>query len=77
MVGYDKPNKNIFRYALRKLDVANDDCIMIGDSYAADIAGALRYGLKAILVRKDNERQYPWYTKRLDGIVEIVQSKSW
>lgn len=36
---------------------------MIGDSDDADIAGALRAGIKVILVRKPNEKNYSFYCK--------------
>lgn len=34
---------------------------MIGDSYHADIAGALRADIQAILVRKPNDKNYKLY----------------
>ena len=44
---------------------------MVGDSYETDIAGALRSGLNAILVRKNNEKDYPLYTKELINVVSL------
>ena len=49
-----KPAASIFRVACEALDEAADTTIMVGDSYAADIAGAVNAGLLAtVWVRPD------------------------
>jgi putative hydrolase of the HAD superfamily len=45
-----KPEKEIFEYALKKIDGNAADCIMIGDSPTADIQGALNVGIDTIFV---------------------------
>ena len=47
-VGVKKPNPYIFEYSLNDSKSKKTDSIMIGDSYEADIKGALDYGLEAI-----------------------------
>lgn len=54
-VGFEKPNPKIFEVALGRAFRAND-IWMIGDNYDADVLGAERVGLKAILVRKMDPR---------------------
>jgi HAD superfamily hydrolase (TIGR01509 family) len=39
-VGHEKPNKKIFEKALKKINLQNDQVVMIGDSMAKDIEGA-------------------------------------
>ncbi|HJN53888.1 MAG TPA: YjjG family noncanonical pyrimidine nucleotidase [Flavobacteriaceae bacterium] len=48
-VGYKKPNPIIFNYALKKANAINSNSLMIGDSYQADILGAINIGVNAIL----------------------------
>ena len=47
-VGVKKPNKKIFKYALKNANALAEECVMIGDDYIADIVGAQNAGLKAI-----------------------------
>ena len=46
--GVKKPHLDIFTTALNKSNALASNSIMIGDSYEADIAGAINAGLKAI-----------------------------
>lgn len=48
--GYEKPNAMAFQQVLDRLEQV-DQIWMIGDSYAADIAGAAAVGIHGILVR--------------------------
>lgn len=48
-VGYEKPCKEIFEYAL-ELSGRPRDCCMVGDNPIADIEGARKVGISAILV---------------------------
>ncbi|MEH2363343.1 HAD family hydrolase [Nostoc sp.] len=75
-IGYEKPNIKFYDYVINDLNLEKKKCIMIGDSYDADIAGALRAGIKAILVRKPNEKNYRFYCKNITGIIEILKNIS-
>ncbi|MBN3872191.1 HAD family hydrolase [Nostoc sp. JL33] len=75
-IGYEKPNIKFYDYVINDLNIENKKCIMIGDSYDADIAGALGAGIKAILVRKPNENNYRFYCKDVTVIIEIVKKMS-
>jgi HAD superfamily hydrolase (TIGR01662 family) len=48
--GYMKPNPSIFRAALDQLRVPAADAVMVGDSVSQDIEGALRAGMRAVLL---------------------------
>jgi putative hydrolase of the HAD superfamily len=47
-VGVAKPDRGIFEIALQRLGVEADDAVMVGDSWANDIAGALNAGIRAV-----------------------------
>ena len=53
-VGYKKPSPIIFNYALKKANAINSNSLMIGDSYQADILGAINVGVNAILFNYHN-----------------------
>jgi HAD superfamily hydrolase (TIGR01509 family) len=53
--GYMKPHRSIFDTALLKAGVAAGDAVMVGDSLAHDIDGALAAGMRAILLRRSGE----------------------
>jgi putative hydrolase of the HAD superfamily len=50
--GYMKPHRSIFEAALRQVDVAPHEAMMVGDSVPADIAGARGMGMRAVLVSR-------------------------
>lgn len=72
-VGAIKPAPGLFRAALDPLQVAPHDAVMVGDTYEADILGARRAGLKAILVDAVEDggvrsiREVPELVRRLRG----------
>lgn len=47
-VGVSKPAPEIFRIALERAEVAADCAVMVGDSWANDIAGARNAGIRAV-----------------------------
>lgn len=47
-VGVKKPNPKIYKFALQQADAIPQESIMIGDSYEADVIGALEFGMMAI-----------------------------
>lgn len=47
-VGVKKPNPKVFEFALGKANAKAHESLMIGDSYEADIMGALNSGMMAI-----------------------------
>jgi HAD superfamily hydrolase (TIGR01509 family) len=48
LVGYHKPQGEIFRYALNSLRVDAAEAVHIGDSFEADIEGARQVGIRSI-----------------------------
>jgi putative hydrolase of the HAD superfamily len=47
-VGVSKPDPRIFEVALDRIGVAARDAVMIGDSWSADVAGALAAGIRPV-----------------------------
>jgi putative hydrolase of the HAD superfamily len=50
--GYMKPHPSIFEAALKLVGARAEESIMVGDSYAHDIAGAQRVGIRGVLVQR-------------------------
>lgn len=54
--GYMKPHRSIFDAALERAKVRASEAMMVGDSIAHDIEGALNAGWRAVLLRRSGER---------------------
>jgi len=50
--GYMKPHPSIFEEALRRAQVAAGEAVMVGDSVPHDITGAMRLGIRGVLVAR-------------------------
>ena len=50
--GYMKPHPSIFETALQQVAAQPHEAVMVGDSVAHDIEGALRLGMRAVLVAR-------------------------
>jgi putative hydrolase of the HAD superfamily len=53
--GYMKPHPSIFNAALDGLDVRPADATMVGDSVRQDVEGALRAGMRAVLLHRGDD----------------------
>lgn len=49
-VGFQKPNQGIFQHALDAMRVEPSKALHVGDSYRADVIGARRMGIGAVLI---------------------------
>ena len=47
---------------------------MIGDNYNADIRGALRANIPAILLKEDNILNYRYYARSIEQVVEVIKN---
>lgn len=50
--GFMKPRHSIFAAALQLVDVAPGEAVMVGDSVRQDVDGALRAGMRAVLLHR-------------------------
>jgi putative hydrolase of the HAD superfamily len=64
--GKTKPHPTIFHAALRRLDVAAAEAVMIGDSVEDDVEGAESVGIRAVLL--DRENRYPDVEEKLTDL---------
>lgn len=54
-VGVSKPDPAIFQIALERAGVRAEDAVMVGDSWANDVAGAARAGIRAVWFNPDRK----------------------
>ncbi len=68
--GVKKPNPLIFQRALQLANATAEESIMIGDSYEADVLGALEVGYDAIFFNYRNDKTYP-HIKTITSLLEL------
>ncbi len=71
-VGVKKPNIKVFNFALEQAGVNPENAVMIGDSYEADIMGALNAGMHAIFYSNTSEKLNNEVTN-VNSLLEIKQ----
>lgn len=64
-IGFEKPNCLFFESILQELGCRKNEVLMIGDNYKADITGAIDLGIRAVLVRHENNFNYNYYAPDL------------
>jgi putative hydrolase of the HAD superfamily len=67
--GRSKPHASIFRAVLDLLGVRPTDAVMVGDTIADDIEGALALDMRAILV--DRDCTHAEFEPRIESLVEL------
>jgi HAD superfamily hydrolase (TIGR01458 family) len=75
-----KPSAGYFAAALEALEAEEDETVVVGDDVEADIAGAQRFGMRAVLVRTGKFRRGAAEEAgvRPDGIVDsIAELPAW
>jgi len=70
--GRTKPHASIFRAVLDLLEVDPPEAVMVGDTIADDIEGALALGMRAILL--DREGAHPDFERRIETLNELPQA---
>jgi putative hydrolase of the HAD superfamily len=71
MAGVKKPNPIIFEKALQMANVSKENSLMIGDSYEADVLGALNYGIDAICYNYHKE-DLPKSIQQIQHLEELI-----
>ena len=72
-IGVNKPNRELYEYALQKTSSTIEDSIMIGDMFETDIVGAANIGMKQIYFnpkKKESHTFAPTYM-----VTELLQIK--
>jgi HAD superfamily hydrolase (TIGR01549 family) len=70
--GHTKPHASIFRAVLDLLGVEPAEALMVGDTIADDIEGALALGMQAILL--DREGLRPEFEPRIETLQELLST---
>ncbi|MCG8183540.1 YjjG family noncanonical pyrimidine nucleotidase [Tenacibaculum piscium] len=71
-IGLKKPNPKVFEFALNKANTIPQNALMIGDSYEADILGALNSGMLAIhFANEHQEYQNKTGVLRISNLIEL------
>jgi HAD superfamily hydrolase (TIGR01549 family) len=65
-----KPNPDIFKYAISKLDVGPEEAIFVGDNEEADYKGAENAGVHALLIDRTGKQQSD--LKTIKNLKEIL-----
>jgi HAD superfamily hydrolase (TIGR01549 family) len=68
--GRTKPHASIFRAVLDLIEVGPGEAVMVGDTIADDIEGALALGMRAILL--DREGVHPEFEPRVESLNELL-----
>jgi putative hydrolase of the HAD superfamily len=76
ILGYEKPDPRIFEHALAHLGVVPDVAIHVGDTPAADVAGAVAAGIRPVLIDPlDAHANLPHARAHsLSDVVELVKN---
>lgn len=70
--GHEKPHPEIFAEAVRRAGVAPDKAVHVGDSIEHDVDGALRSGLRPILLDRANKHVAFDRAPRVTALGDIV-----
>jgi putative hydrolase of the HAD superfamily len=69
--GYMKPHPSIFEAALRGADVAAVESVMVGDSLTHDVDGAMRLGMRGVLVSRSGPVAAPPHVPVIHSLREL------
>jgi len=72
IVGCNKPDPAIFKYALDGASASVEESLMIGDSLEADIKGALDYGMDAIYFNPEKKPAPEYVTRQIHHLEELT-----
>jgi len=70
--GYMKPHPSIFEAGLKLFDVAASQAVMVGDSLAADVQGAIGVGMRGVLVHRSPAPAPAAGVPVINSLIELV-----
>ena len=70
--GFTKPSSEIFREALRRVEIPAEDVVFVGDQYQIDVIGATAVGMKGILVDRGGFSDAPVECPRVSNLFQIT-----
>jgi putative hydrolase of the HAD superfamily len=75
MVGYQKPDKRFFEYAIKSVHAHKNECLMIGDDPEADIRGGRNAGIDQVFFntcKKQSAIEPTWEIKEIKELMTIL-----
>jgi putative hydrolase of the HAD superfamily len=75
MVGYQKPDKRFFEYAIKSVHAHKNECLMIGDDPEADIRGGRNAGIDQVFFNSCNKQsaiEPTWEIKEIKELRTIL-----
>ena len=73
-LGVNKPNRELYDYALQKTGSTLEESLMIGDMFETDIAGAANIGMKQIYYNPKGKQGHPFVpTYEVRHLLEIKE----
>lgn len=70
-VGFSKPDKKVFEYAMNRSKAKNIDSIMIGDDINGDVLGAESAGIRGVLFDENPKKNYTSDITRIHDLSEL------
>ncbi|MEM3536773.1 MAG: HAD family hydrolase [Candidatus Bathyarchaeia archaeon] len=75
-VGWRKPAKQIFEYALKKLDALPQECVFVGDDLRWDVVGSQAIGISSIIIDRKGSIQHVEKASIIKSLEELCQKLS-
>jgi putative hydrolase of the HAD superfamily len=75
MIGYQKPDRRFFEYAIKSVHAHKNECLMIGDDPEADIRGASNAGIDQVFLNPTGKPcavAPTWVVNAISDIREII-----
>lgn len=72
LVGYTKPHPEIFRIAMKEIDVGPGEAVHVGDLFEADVVGARNAGIEGLLIDREGS-QSRFDCPRMKSLDEIYR----
>lgn len=76
LIGYHKPDPRIYATVLQELDVEASKVLFVGDTWEADVAGAMEAGMSAVWINPRGKKQ-PTSHQPLATIERLEQLAAW
>ena len=72
-VGFNKPDRQIFEFALFKSNALKNESLMIGDDYDADVMGAKDSGLRSIFFNRKSVKASDNGIKEINSLNQLLK----
>ncbi len=71
-IGFRKPDKRIFNYAMQKAGAVSKESLMIGDDYGPDVLGAKSVGMDQVFFAQQHDKGGP-ATYTITSLIELKE----